>query len=145
MQKPVQVTPQSIHSGIFLQATPSPKLPGEVPIVCLEHRKVSDSALLLICWHGLPSLCTAPGDAVSIQHNANSALRIVGYSSPGGWESEGPQMGGTGSSEKIFSYLATLGVPEPYPAVLAFWGQGTGSKVPSSRMIRRWQRWRWAA
>lgn len=54
---------------------------------------------------------------------------------PRGWESEGPQMGGTGSSERMSAYLASLGISEPYPTVLAFWGQGIGSKEPLSRLV----------
>lgn len=54
---------------------------------------------------------------------------------PGGWESEGPQMGGTGSSERMSAYLASLGISEPYPTVLAFWGQDIGSKEPLSRLV----------
>lgn len=34
---------------------------------------------------------------------------------PGGWESTGPQVRRTGSSERVSAYLASLGVPEPYP------------------------------
>lgn len=51
---------------------------------------------------------------------------------PGGWESEGPQRGGTGYSEKMSAYLAFLGVPELFAAVLEFWGQDTGRKEPLS-------------
>ena len=34
---------------------------------------------------------------------------------PGGWESTGPQVRRTGSSERVSAYLASLGVPEPHP------------------------------
>lgn len=53
--------------------------------------------------------------------------------------------GGTWSSERMSTYLAFLGGPEPYPAMLAFWTQDTGSEVPSSRLVGRWQKCRWAA
>lgn len=65
-----------------------------------------------------------------MEHNVTGVPRTVGYSSPGGWESEGPQMGGRGSSEWMSTYLASSGVPEPHLAVLAFWGQGTGKRSP---------------
>lgn len=44
-------------------------------------------------------------------------------------------MGGTGSSERMSAYLASLGISEPYPTVLAFWGQSIGSKEPLSRLL----------
>lgn len=44
-------------------------------------------------------------------------------------------MGGMGSSEGMSAYLAFLGISEPYPTVLAFWGQGIGSKEPLSRSV----------
>lgn len=57
------------------------------------------------------------------------------HSSPRGRESKGPQMGGTGHSERMSTYLASSGVPEPHPATLAFRGQDTGSKEPLRRLV----------
>lgn len=53
----------------------------------------------------------------------------------GGGKVKVPHMGGTGHSERMSTYLASLGVPEPYPATLAFWGQGTGSKGPLRKLV----------
>lgn len=44
-------------------------------------------------------------------------------------------MGGTGHSERMSTYLASLGVPEPYPAALAFRGQNTGRQEPLRRLV----------
>lgn len=64
---------------------------------------------------------------------------------PGGWESEGPQRGGTGYSEKLSAYLAFLGVPELFAAVLEFLGSGHRKEGALEWSVGRWQGWRRAA
>lgn len=59
---------------------------------------------------------------------------LRGTAAPGGWARAGPEVGGTGSSERMSTYLASSRVPELYPTVVTFWGQGTGSREPSGRL-----------
>lgn len=73
---------------------------------------MSNSALLLICWHCLP-IPSTPRGCQSHGARCECAPRTVGR----GWESACAQARGAGSPEKASAYLASVGVPGPHPSL----------------------------